>query len=103
MRCFLQKLPFFLKQFSTFLCGLLLFPPSPAVQLSTKDRPFLSSVVIRKGGHTILKHVELLCSMEETGLMYEVISVAFDGARRVLSSAYFKLSALARRLSISAL
>ena len=37
------------------------------------------------------------------GVMYEVISVAFDGARRVLSSVYFRLSALARRLSISAL
>ena len=67
MRCFLQKLPIFLRQFSTFLCGLLLFPSSPAVQLSTKDRPFLSSAVIRKGGHKILKHVELLCSMEGMG------------------------------------
>lgn len=43
------------------------FPPSLAVHSSKKDRPFLSSVVIRKGGHAILKYVELLCSMEGMG------------------------------------
>lgn len=48
-----SKAPVFGEPFSTFQCGLLLFPPSPAVQLSTKDRPFLSSAVIRKGGRTI--------------------------------------------------
>ena len=103
MRGFLQKLPIFLKQFSTFLCGLLLFPPSPAVHSSKKRPPFLIITEDKEGRPYDFEACGASLFYGRDGV--DVLS-DFGSVRRCekgVSSVYFKLSALARRLSISAL
>lgn len=100
---FSSKAPDFFETVLDFSVRLVVVSSLSCCAIINKRPPFLILCGDKEGRPYDLEACGASLFNGRDGLMYEVISVAFDGVRRGLSSAYFKLSALARRLSISAL
>lgn len=100
---FSSKAPDFFETVLDFSVRLVVVSSLSCCAIINKRPPFLILCGDKEGRPYDLEACGASLFNGRDGLMYEVISVAFDGARRGVSSAYFKLSALARRLSISAL